>query len=315
MKNNLLYILKKFLIMILIMFLASFLIFVAMRLNNVDEVSLVGSAKRMTEENRIALTEEYNLDKPLVQRYFLWLGDALHGDFGVDYETKTDVKAIVASKIPITAGLVIMSMVISIVVAIPLGILCAVKRNSRTDTLLSTVMLILTSIPSFLAGLIVLVIITVAVPGYQIVGTYSNLSEYFARISVPSVVLALGLLASFARITRSSMIEQLKSEYVTAAEAKGMGRLNVVITHAFHNGCLPVLTTISLTVGLMISGTVMIEEVFTLPGIGSCLVDAVQTYNYPLVQFLTLIMLGVFLLISFLVDIIYSIVDPRITRR
>ena len=177
---------------------------------------------------------------------------------------------------------------------------------------MSVFTLLLTSIPNFLLGILFIVAAARWFPSYQFVGTYTSFGEYLSRISVPAVGLAGCMLAGVARITRSSMIEQLKSGYITAVEAKGMGSFNKVFVHAFHNACLPVMTVVSLMVGTMISGTVLMENVFSLPGLGSCLVEAVNTYNYPLVQFITLILLAAFLTISFLVDILYMIVDPRV---
>lgn len=315
MKNTIIYILKKAAVMIIILFVASFLIFLLMRANNIDEVSVIGTAKHMMDETKAALEAKHHLNDPLIKRYGLWLVSALHGDFGQDYQNNLDVVSQVNARLPITAGLVILSVLITLVVAIPIGIVCAVRRNTWLDTLLSIITLFLTSVPDFLMGIIMIVLMVVCVPGYHFVGTYTNFSEYLSRIIVPSLALAGGMLAGIARVTRSSMIEQLKSGYITAAEAKGMGSGNIIFKHAFHNACLPVLTMVSLLVGTMISGTVLIENVFSLPGIGSLLVTAVQQYNYPLIQYLTLIMLGVFLLISFIVDVLYVLVDPRTRKK
>lgn len=315
MKSTVIYIIKKFAVMILILFVASFLIFFLMRANNIDEVSVIGTAKHMTEETKQALVVKHHLDEPLIKRYGLWLVGALHGDFGKDYQNNLDVVSQVEARMPITAGLVILSVAITLIVAIPIGIICAVKRNTWLDTLLSIITLLLTSIPDFLLGIIMIVLLVMFVPGYQFVGTYTNFNEYLSRIFIPSLALAGGMLAGIARVTRSSMIEQLKSGYVVAEEAKGMSSSNIIIKHAFHNACLPVLTVVSLLIGIMISGTVLIENVFSLPGVGSLLVTAVQQYNYPLIQYLTLIMLGVFLLISYIVDVLYVIIDPRTRKK
>ncbi len=314
MKKYIFYAVKKLVVMLFILLAASFIIFFMMRANGIDETSVIGNAKRMTDETRQELIQKHHLDKPLVVRYGLWLKDALHGDFGRDYENNVDVKKIVAAKVPITAGLVILSISITLLIAIPVGILCAVKRNSWIDTTMSTITLLLTSVPDFLVGILIIVIVSILFPKYQFVGTYNSFLQYLSRISLPSLALAGGMLAGVARITRSSMIEQMKSNYITAVEAKGMGKVNTIFVHAFHNACLPVLTIISLMVGMMISGSVLMENIFSLPGIGSCLVTSVQKYNYPLIQFLTLIMLGVFLGISYIVDIVYMLVDPR-TRK
>lgn len=306
------FIFKRIFSILLILLISSFLIFVMMRANGIDETSVIGTSKKMTAETRQELITKYNLDKPVVVRYGLWLKDALHGDFGKDYKSNMDVVSYVRQGVPTTVGLIVLTMTITLVVAVPLGILSAVKRNTWIDTVLSLITLVLTSIPDFLMGIFLIVIMVSLYPAYQFVGTYSTFGEYMARISVPSLALALSMLASIARITRSSMIEQLKSNYITAAEAKGMGRFNIVFTHAFHNSCLPVLTIISLMVGTLISGTVIVENVYSLSGLGSILVTAVQTYNYPVIQFLTLILLAFFLITSCVIEIIYRLVDPRI---
>ena len=307
------YALKKLLTTILLLLLASLAIFFLMRANSIDEVTVVGSgtAKKMTEETRIHLIETYHLDDPLIVRYGMWLKSAVTGDFGNDYSTNVPVTQVVASRLPITAGLVLMSILITVVLAIPIGILSALRSGTPLDTGLSVLTLLLTSIPNFLLGILFIVIAAKYFPNYQFVGTYDSFGQYLSRIWVPSLGLAGCMLAGVARITRSSMIEQLKSGYITAVEAKGMGAFNRVFTHAFHNACLPVMTVVSLMVGTMISGTVLMENVFSLPGLGSCLVEAVNTYNYPVVQYITLLLLAAFLLISFLVDMLYMLVDPR----
>lgn len=306
------FVMKRIISILAILLVSSFLIFILMRANGIDETSVIGTSKKMTEETRQEIIETHHLDQPIIVRYGIWLKDALHGDFGRDYKSNMDVVTMVKQNVPTTAGLVLLSLAITLVVAVPMGILSAVKRNTWLDTLFSVITLILTSIPDFLMGIFLIVLVVEFRPHYQFVGTYVTFGEFMLRISIPSIALALSMLASIERITRSSMIEQMKSNYITAVEAKGMGKFNTVFAHAFHNGCLPVLTIISLMVGTLISGTVIIENIYSLSGLGSLLVSAVQTYNYPVIQLLTLILLSVFLITSCVIEIIYRMVDPRI---
>ena len=306
------YALKRLIQTVLILLVATFVVFCIIRIANIDETIVIGSAKNMTDETRNAIIAQYHLDESIPQQYLRWLAGIFTGDLGMDYKYGKSVLSIILPRVPVTLGLILFSTLFTVVIALPLGILCAVRKNTKFDTGLSVVTLFFTAVPQFLMSLIALIVVSKIWPQYSFVGTYSSPGEYLSRILLPSFVMALGSIAFILRITRANMIGQLDSNYVMAAKAKGMKPFNIVFVHAFHNGCLPVLTILITMLGTSISSTILVEQIFSLPGIGMLLIEAVQTYNYPVTQVLMLILLGIFMLLSYIVDVLYAILDPRI---
>ena len=306
------YVLRRLLAMIPILLIVSFAIFFLLRMSGSSELATIIGEKQATEELKAQVTEEYGLDQPMLLRYFDWLKGVAVGDFGKDYTSGQDVGELIASRIPVTLGLVGISFAAGTILAIILGVIAALYKNKPVDTGISLVMLFFSSVPSFLVCVIVLILMVKFVPGYSFVGTYNNTAEFFQRISVPAAIMALGQLALLGRVTRSSMTSQLQAPYITTAKAKGISRNSIIFKHAFHNAVIPVLTVAGSTLASSIGGTVLIERIFSLPGIGGLLISGVQTSNYPVVQILVMIMLLIYLMVSLIVDLLYVIVDPRV---
>ena len=306
------YALKRLLSMIPIVLVVSFIVFFLLRLSGVDPVTVMIGEKQSTPELRQALTEQFDLDEPLFTQYEIWLTGVVKGNFGIDYVNKQDIGQLIASRIPVTIGLVTMSCLLGAFLAIILGVIAALNRNRWLDRVLSILMMVLSSAPSFVVSIFVLVFFSKYVPGYSFVGSYSNFGEYMMRISVPAVVMSLHLVAILGRITRSSMIGQLQSPYILTAQAKGMPENTVTYKHAFHNAVIPVLTVAGLLFAGAVGGTVLIEQIFSLPGIGGLLINAINQNNYPVVQILVLFMLLVYMVMSFIVDVMYAVIDPRV---
>lgn len=307
------YIIKRLLMMAVIFLIVSMFIFFILRIAGIDPISVLGGEKGITAQVRAELEKKYNLDKPLISQYGSWLAGLFNGNLGLDYVNRQDVWSLITPRIPITLGLVIMSMLIAVVIAIPAGMISAVYKNTPVDSAISIISLILVAMPGFLVSILMVVFCAKFVPGYSFVGTYNSFGEFLSRIALPSVALSFSPIAFMTRVSRSSMIEQLKSGYVMTAKAKGLSTGRIVIKHAFHNAVLPVLTIGSMMVGTTIAGAVLVETVFSLPGMGSLLITSIKQYNYPISQTLLLILLAVFLIISCVVDIIYALVDPRIS--
>lgn len=306
------YALKKLVTMIFIIFIVSIAVFFLLRASGVDPVTVMIGEKQATDELRESLRQQFDLDKPLFIQYGIWIKNVLSGDLGIDYINKQSINELILSRIPVTTGLVVLSSLFGMTFAIVLGVIAALNRNKTTDRVLTVLMLFLTSIPNFVVSILVIVFCTKFIPGYSFVGTYANFAEYLSRIFVPSLVMSLGIIAMLGRITRSSMISQLQAPHILTANAKGMDEFNVTFKHAFHNAVLPVLTIAGLQFAGSVGGTVLIEQIFSLPGVGGMLVSGIQQNNYPVVQILVLFMLVVYLTMSFVVDLLYAIVDPRV---
>ncbi|MDD6992367.1 MAG: ABC transporter permease [Oscillospiraceae bacterium] len=306
------YVIKRFLSMILILAICSMLIFFLLRLSKVDPLAVMIGKSRSSDELKAALTERYDLDKPLFTQYCIWISGVIKGDFGIDYIDGQNVRELISSRLPVTVGLVVLSSVIGFAISILMGVCAALKRGKAADSVISSIMLIVSGTPSFLISILVLIFMTIYVPSYSFIGTYSNVGEFFGRIIIPSIIMSLTLIAMLGRITRSSMIKQLQSSYIDTAKAKGLGESTVTFKHAFHNAVIPVITAGGYMIAGSIGSTVIVEQIFSLPGIGGLLISAIQTNNYPIVQILVLFMLAVYLIMNFIIDILYIIVDPRV---
>lgn len=312
MKEYVKYIGKRIIAMIPILLIVSFAIFFLLRLSSTDEAAVIIGERQATDELKARVTQEYGLDKPELIRYFDWLKGVVVGDFGKDYDSGQDIGELISSRIPVTLGLVLISSALGLTFAIILGVISALHRNKPLDTGISLVMLFFCSVPSFLVSVLVLLILTKLIPGYSFIGTYNNFGEFLQRISVPAVIMALNQLALLGRVTRSSMVSQLQAPYIVTANAKGLTDKDITYKHAFHNAVIPVLTVAGMSFANAIGGTVLIEQIFSLPGIGGLLVSAVQGGNYPVVQILVMFMLIVYLIMSLIVDVLYVVVDPRV---
>jgi len=303
---------KRLVQFIVVLFVASVIIFAMVRLSDVDPISVILGGKQTSAETIQNLRVKFNLDKPVLQQYFSWVSGMIRGDFGIGYKYQQPVAQLMAARLPITFGLVFMGSLIALVLAIPMGIISALKKNTPLDTSFSVLSLILVSCPSFLTSIIIIMILGKVAPSFPITGNYSTLGEYVQRLSLPSLALAFSMIALAARVTRSGMIEQLQANYVQTATAKGLSLTNIVISHALKNAIIPLIAVISIQIGNMIVGAVLVENVFSLAGLGSLLVASIKSSDYAVIQGITMLLVFVFLLISTLVDILYAVIDPRI---
>jgi peptide/nickel transport system permease protein len=307
------FVVQKLLVMIPIILVVSFLVFFLLRLSGTDPVTVMLDTKPATPELIQTLREQNHLDEPLFLQYLRWLRGVATGDLGVDYIYKQEISMLIASRIPVTVGLVALSSLFGTVMAILLGVLSALNRNGPVDKAISMLMLILSSAPSFVVSILFLVLLSRA--GVSFVGSFSNFGEYLSRITIPALVMSLHMVAMLGRVTRSSMITQLQSPYMTTAAAKGLPLADLTFKHAFRNAVIPVLTIAGMMIAGSVGGTVLIEQIFSLPGVGGLLVEGVQRGNFPVVQILVLFMLVIYLGMSFLVDVLYGIVDPRVGKK
>lgn len=307
------YIFKRIVTMCITLLIVSFLLFLALHLAGQDPLGvIIGEKQNISDEARDALRHQFYLDRPILEQYFIWLKGAIRGDFGIDYIQKVSVNSLIGGRAAVTVGMVILSMLFSIVIAIPLGVISALKKNTAVDSIISFAMLVMTSAPGFMVAMVMLVILTRFVPGYQSIGSYGNTAEFFERIIGPSVCLAFGNVALIGRVTRNAMVEQLNGDYIVTCNAKGINPSRVIMKHALKNSIIPVFTITSMLVGLMVGASVLVEQIFSLPGLGGLLSSACLKNNYPVIMALTLILLVIFQVVNLIADIMYTIIDPRI---
>lgn len=307
------FVIKRIGVMIFTLLVVSLLLFLALHLAGSDPLGvIIGEKQNISEEAREELRREFYLDRPVLEQYFIWLKNALTGDFGIDYVQKVPVTDLIAGRSAVTVGMVFFSMLFSVIIAIPLGVISAIKKNTPVDSIISFIMLVLTSTPGFMMAMVMLVLLTTFVPGYQSIGTYKNMAEYFQRIMGPSACLAFGNVALIGRVTRNAMVEQMSADYVITCKAKGISPVRLILSHVLKNSVIPVFTITAMMVGVMVGASVLVEQIFSLPGLGGLLSTACLKNNYPVVMALTLILLIIFQVTNLIADIMYTVIDPRI---
>ena len=261
---------------------------------------------------------KYGLTDPVPVQYVRWLRLALRGDLGESIRTREPVVKIVALKLPITLQLAGFSLLIALGIAIPAGIFSAVRRNTVWDLLANAVSLCGVSIPSFWLGIMLILLVSVRLrllPASGFVPFLQDPLGNLQRMLMPSLVLGAALAAVLMRQTRNSMIEVMTANYIRTAYSKGLAEWVVVIRHALRNGLIPIVTILGLQMGALMGGAVVTEQIFVIPGFGRLIVEAVFTRDYPLVQGVVLITASSYVLINLLVDVSYSLLNPRIRVR
>jgi peptide/nickel transport system permease protein len=259
--------------------------------------------------------EKYGLNDPIPFQYVRWAGLALRGDLGHSIRTRESVVKTVATKLPITIELAFLSLLVAVSIAIPAGVLAAVRRNTVWDVLTSGASLGGVSIPNFWLGIMLILFFSVRLgwlPASGFVPLWVSPLENLQRMIMPAFVLGTALAAVLMRQTRNSMIEVLSADYIRTAYSKGLAGRIVVFRHAIRNSLIPVVTILGLQMGALMSGAVVTEQIFVVPGFGRLIVEAVFTRDYPLVQGVVLLTASSYVLINLLVDVSYSLLDPRI---
>jgi len=263
------------------------------------------------------LRQKYHLEEPLPVRYLLWAKGVLSGDLGESIRIKRSVRDLVLEKLPVTAELAALAIVIALSIGLPMGILAAVKNNTTVDYAATMSALWGRSIPNFWLGIILILLFSVQwrlLPASGFVSPAESLPRNLATLIMPAFVLGNGIAAVLMRHSRSAMLEVLSADYVRTARAKGLSETRVVLHHALRNALLPVITLGALEFGELLSGAVVTEQVFTIPGFGKLIVDAVFNRDYAVVQGVVLCTALAFILLNLLADLAYALVNPRLRR-
>ena len=262
-----------------------------------------------------AIREKYGLADPIPVQYLRWVALALRGDLGHSIRTHESVTHVVGMKLPITIELAFLSLLIAVGIAIPAGVLAAVRRNTIWDMLASGASLGGVSIPNFWLGIMLILFFSVQLgwlPASGFVPIWESPLDNLRRMIMPAFVLGTALAAVLMRQTRNSMIEVMSADYIRTAYSKGLAGRAVVFRHAIRNSLIPVVTILGLQMGALMSGAVVTEQIFVVPGFGRLIVESVFTRDYPLVQGVVLITASSYVLINLLVDVSYSLLNPRI---
>jgi len=260
-----------------------------------------------TQEDIDRVRRQFGFEDPLIQQYRRFLVSALRGDFGVSIKFQEPVLDVVTRRLPATVQLASAAMLLTLAVALPAGIVSALRRNSLIDRLTMTAVVLGQSMPSYWLGVMLILLVSVQwrlLPAFG----YGTL----AHLVLPAVTLSAFFIARIARLTRSGMLEVLKSDYIRTAEAKGLPVTTVVLKHALKNAGLPIITIVGIEFGTLLGGTVITETIFAWPGLGRLAVDAIYGRDYPVVQTIVLLVSAIFVSLNLIVDVLYRWIDPRI---
>jgi peptide/nickel transport system permease protein len=307
-------ILRRILIAIPTLFLVSLFVFALQRALPGDPFLVIAGEER-DPEVIARLREIYRLDDPIFVQFFAWLGQVVQGDFGRSLRTGEPVLTLILQKLPVTIQLATASILVAIVIGIPIGILAARRKGTIVDYSASAVALSGLSIPNFWFGIMLILLVSVHLKwlpasGYESI--FEHPWEAIKRLIMPAFVLGNGLAAFLMRHTRSAMLEVLRSDYVRTARAKGLDEDAVVNRHALRNALMPIITLTTLLFGELLAGAVLTEQVFTIPGFGKLIVDAVFNRDYGVVQGVVLCTAIGFILMNLIADILYVVVNPRL---
>ena len=276
-------------------------------------VAIAGS--EATPEAVDQIRQQLGLDRPLLEQLAAWLGHLVQGDFGKSLILNQSVLSAVGERLPVTLSLALLSLTITLPTGITLGVLAAYWRNSWLDSVVMVTALIGVSLPSFWLGILSVIFFSITLGWLPATG-YTPISQgiwpWVSALIQPAVVLALFQIGFLARITRSAMLDVLDQDFIRTARAKGVDEWHTITKHAFRNTLIPVVTVTGIIISLLIGGSVVVEQVFALPGIGRLIVQGILARDYPLVQGTMLIFGFSFVLINILVDIVYMLVDPRV---
>jgi len=313
------YLAGRMLQMIPVLLLVSMISFALLFLLPGDPALLIlGDQQASNQQAYEALRAELGLDKPIPIQYLNWLGKTIHGDLGISTRDRQPVLDGIGQRLPVTLQLAALAMLLALAIALPAGVISAVRPNSWWDRVFSVLALTGVAIPNFWLGILLiygLALFAKLLPPSGFVPFADDPGENLRHLVLPALTLGLGLAAVLMRQTRSSMLEVLQQDYVVTARAKGLRARQVVLRHALKNALIPVITIIGLQIGLLFGGAVLTESIFSIPGIGRWSVDSILQRDFPVVQAVCLILaLGV-LSVNLLTDVVYAFVDPRIRKQ
>jgi len=318
------YIIKRLLEMVPTILMITLVVFMMMRSIPGDPVvAMLGDA--YTQEDAERVRHDYGLDKPVFVQYFIWLGKLVQGDWGTSILSGRPVLEDVLARLPVTMELIVLSMGVALAIAIPAGIIGALRQNTWADYTATSVAMIGVSIPEFFIGVLLLLVFSIGLGGWlpssgwvYLPGTCPSmvcgvsLWGNLQHVLMPALALGVGRAALLTRLLRASMLEVIRTEYVTTARAKGLSEKPVVFKHALKNALIPTITVMGLQVGFLIGGAIVVETLFAMPGLGTFGIDAIIARDYQQVQGFALITAFAFVGINLLVDLTYTFLDPRI---
>lgn len=308
------YLLKRIFALVPVLLLVSVFVFLLLRLTPGDPAAILAGDAATTEQLE-RIREAMGLNEPILTQYFTWMGKILQGDLGVSLISGVPVLDMVSQRIGPTISIAVLTIIIAVLVAIPMGVMAAWRHRSWVDYLVMSFSVLGFSVPVFLVGYVLLLIFSVnlgwlPVQGFKPIS--SGLGSFLERAILPALTLASIYIALIARMTRAAMLDVLGEDYIRTARAKGVNDRRLLFVHALKNAAIPVVTIIGTGFALLISGVVVTESIFNIPGIGRLTVDAVLARDYPVIQAMILLTSALYVFVNLLIDLSYTLFDPRI---
>lgn len=312
MKN---YTIRRILQLIPVLFGISVLIFAVMKMIPGDVISGILGVEA-TPELRAQLAAKYGLDQPYVVQYLNWIGGVLRGNFGESIRTSAPILPEILSRFKVTAELTILAAVISWIIALPMGIAAAIKRNSAVDRFVRVFALIGVSVPGFALSILLILVLSLAFHYFSplgYVGFFENPIRNLQIMILPSLILGVSISGSVMRMTRSSVLEVSQQDFVKTIRAKGVSERVAIFRHILRNALIPIITLVGMQIGSLLGGAVIIEQIFSLPGLGQMTLTGINQRDYPVVQGCVLFIAFVYVLVNLVTDLLYAWIDPRIS--
>lgn len=305
---------RRCLVVLPTLLLVSMLVFGMQKLLPGDPILTMAGEER--DPQTIAyLQEKYRLNDPIPVQYVAWLGQIVRGDLGISLRTEQPVLGLIAQKLPVTIQLAAFAMIVALLIGLPAGIISAIRKGTTTDYAINVAALSGLSIPNFWLGLMLILLVSVQwrlLPASGYTSPLEDLGQNLRTMVMPAFVLGTGLAGVLMRHTRSAMLGVLRSDYVRTARAKGLNEKTVILRHALKNALVPIITLSTLLFGELLAGAVLTEQIFTIPGFGKLIVDAVFTRDYAVVQGVVLCTAVGFILMNLVADLLYIVVNPRL---
>lgn len=308
------YLVKRILSLIPVLFVVTIVIFMIMHLTPGDPASSILGLEASQEEID-ALNEQLGLNRPILEQYISWVGGLLRGDLGDSIFMRQPVGQAIAEHIGPTLSLAILAQLIAVILAIPFGMLAAYKRGKLTDYSLMALSLVGMAVPSFLLGMLLMLLIGVELRWLPIAGykpLSSGLWEHLKFLILPGLSLGTIQAALITRMTRAAMLETMSHNYIKTARSKGLNEFRVMLGHVFRNSLMPVLTVLGQSFGTLVTGAVVVESIFNIPGLGQLIINSIERRDYAVIQGVVLIITIIYVGINLVVDLLYGAVDPRV---
>lgn len=312
------FIVKKLLMMIPMLLLISFIVFFGLQMTGIDPINFMVSPEVLSQnkENIDALRESLGLNDPMLVQYFRWLGNCLKGDLGYSFDG-TSISSIISVRLPYTFELAGYSLVLSAIIGIGIGIISAIRQNGIIDYVGRVLAVLGQAVPQFLVGIILIQIFAINLgwlpSGNRVSpGAENAFIDALVHLCLPVATLTIGMVAVLMRYARNTMLDVLNSDYIKTARSKGIPEWKVYLKHGFRNAMKPVLVILVFRIPMLVGGSVVIESVFSYPGIGLTMTDAIVSGDYPIVLVTTMIIAATMLICSFMVDVLNALLDPRV---